>query len=636
MDSGVHHVDTAKVRRRNRADVVWLRQTYICGDGVCALAEDASICPADCSDRQLQTAEVGGEKGSRGHLFSVKSKRDIVITSLEFFSRSKQESLVQIYTREGGYSGHEFVRKDWELAHSSLMDLQGRTTPTSVEGLSVSVAADTLQSFFVFTPNKIRYAEGTTEGSILADDGVIEIYEGVGVRRKFRGVYSTDVYTPRAFTGSIGYEVASATGAGSDSATAAPTAAPSKSPSTAPVAESPTSLPSSASSKPPTAGPVAVSGGNSTQHNATHPATDSPTQSPTKTPSSNPTASPSRSPTLDPTDKPSTQPTRSPTVQPTAMPTPSPSKSPTPRMVKKISFVAFGDIPYTRNQRYCLNKQLRELNQAEMDFKFMAHVGDIKWGRSPCYESSFRDIAEMFSHPTNALAYDTRDCLFVQGDNEWMDCQDPDQAWRWWMQYFGNGNVPNANGFGTLSDPDISIEYEAQLLLANGDYPSSAGNFAFFTSNTLFVGINQIGGGRYGDEATRVHGNYKWVESNLAKYASEGMRALVVFAHATMTSSRRQYFGDPFMALLREEYPEIKALYVHGDGYNFESVQTDPGNPNLIQLEVDGGEEADPLLISVMHDTSLDEFSFSVDVRGGYYYEGCQTGNVDKTWSSAY
>lgn len=69
-----------------------------------------------------------------------------------------------------------------------------------------------------------------------------------------------------------------------------------------------------------------------------------------------------------------------------------------------------------------------------MGFKFMVHIGDIKQGTTSCYESSFSDIAEMFSHPTNAIGYDTEDCFFVPGDNEFQDCQDRAQAWRWWMK----------------------------------------------------------------------------------------------------------------------------------------------------------------------------------------------------------
>mmetsp|Transcript_13903 Transcript_13903/g.30314 ORF Transcript_13903/g.30314 Transcript_13903/m.30314 type:complete len:259 (+) Transcript_13903:275-1051(+) len=258
-----------------------------------------------------------------------------------------------------------------------------------------------------------------------------------------------------------------------------------------------------------------------------------------------------------------------------------------------------------------------------MDFKFMAHVGDLKWGKTPCYESSYSDVAEIFTHPSNSLNYDARDCFYVPGDNEFQDCQDVKQAWRWWMQYFGNGErsstgiLPNENGFGTFSDPNISVDYQKEPL-ENGDYPSTAGNFAFFTEEVLFIGINQVGGGDVGDESTRVHSNHKWVESNMAKYQSQGMRAIVIFAHANMHSSRRQYFGDPFRSLLRREYPDIKALCIHGDGHDFRTYQPDSNNPNLFSVEVDGGQEADPLLISVMHDTAADEIKFSIDVREGY------------------
>ncbi len=69
-----------------------------------------------------------------------------------------------------------------------------------------------------------------------------------------------------------------------------------------------------------------------------------------------------------------------------------------------------------------------------MGFKFMVHIGDFKQGTTSCYETSFSDIAEMFAHPTNAINYDTEDCFFVPGDNEFQDCQDRAQAWRWWMK----------------------------------------------------------------------------------------------------------------------------------------------------------------------------------------------------------
>ena len=96
-----------------------------------------------------------------------------------------------------------------------------------------------------------------------------------------------------------------------------------------------------------------------------------------------------------------------------------------------------GDTPYTKEARYCLNRQLRDIDQSQMDFKFLAHVGDLKWGRTKCYPSSFKDVAEIISHSKNAKGYDTRDFFIVPGDNEFQDCQNQftnGSAWRWFMQ----------------------------------------------------------------------------------------------------------------------------------------------------------------------------------------------------------
>lgn len=195
--------------------------------------------------------------------------------------------------------------------------------------------------------------------------------------------------------------------------------------------------------------------------------------------------------------------------------------------------------------------------------------------------------------------------------------------------------LANGSGFGTLSDPSINVEYQSQRLV-NGFYPTSAGNFAFFTENVLFLGINQVGGGPVGDESTRVANNYNWVESNMATFSSQGMRAVVIFAHASMGAARNTHFGNPFKSLLRDQYADTKVLYIHGDGHDFHTYQPDGRNSNLMSLEVNAGEESDPLLISVTHDVVADDFSFQLDVRSGYYFSGCQAGNVDKTWSSNY
>lgn len=207
---------------------------------------------------------------------------------------------------------------------------------------------------------------------------------------------------------------------------------------------------------------------------------------------------------------------------------------------------------------------------------------------------------------------------------------------------FGNGNRSdvtgigrNKYGFGSLSDPNIQVSYQQQPLV-NGFYPHSASNFAFYTNNVLFVGINQVDGGVLGDESTRVHANYIWVRDNMAQYKSKGMRVIIIFSHANLHGARRDYFGIPFMRLMRNQYRDVLALYIHGSGHYFRTYQNSESIPNLMSLQVDQGHKADPLHLSVMYDIGKDEYSIDINKRGGYYENGCRAGNTDKTWSSNY
>jgi len=312
-----------------------------------------------------------------------------------------------------------------------------------------------------------------------------------------------------------------------------------------------------------------------------------------------------------------------------------------------ISFIMMGDIPYYTNHKYCLNQQLRELDPSKMEhpYSFIVHVGDIKSGQTlDCVSEYYSDVADIFSSPLNDFYYDTRDCFFLVGDNDWCDCNDPGSAFAYWMNNFGNGEKytwinqgPNPNGFGTFSNSNMRTTLEYDDMGSNDSsqyYPSSASNFAFFINKILFVGINQVGGSDIGDEATRVKNNFEWVKSNMEKYAQQDMRSLVVFAQAPMSGARWEYFGQPFQTLLRNNYPDMLVLYAHGDGHEFNLDRIDKYNANLYDLECDSGDIADPLLITITRSGS-ERDGLNVDRRGGRYPDGdCAPDNRDKTWSS--
>lgn len=69
----------------------------------------------------------------------------------------------------------------------------------------------------------------------------------------------------------------------------------------------------------------------------------------------------------------------------------------------------------------------------------------------------------------------------------------------------------------------------------------------------------------------------------------------------------------------------------HGDGHGF-YIMNDKSNRNLYDLQVEGGESADPLSITILRDPSTGKDSLKVDRRGGNYKGGCAAGNNDVTW----
>lgn len=178
---------------------------------------------------------------------------------------------------------------------------------------------------------------------------------------------------------------------------------------------------------------------------------------------------------------------------------------------------------------------------------------------SPCDYAAYDDIGSIFSHTDNAINYDPRDCFFVPGDNEWNDCEYLDESWNLWMEHFGPNNT---FGFGTFSSGNINVERQTSVTRRPGVDRSE--NFAFFINKVLFVGLNIVGSDDMGDEDVRLVQNLDWTRDKLSYYSKHGMQAAAVFGHGLITrkDAKREYFGDGFTALLREEYPELPVMYM--------------------------------------------------------------------------
>ncbi|MBT6846406.1 MAG: hypothetical protein HOA14_03205, partial [Planctomycetaceae bacterium] len=152
-----------------------------------------------------------------------------------------------------------------------------------------------------------------------------------------------------------------------------------------------------------------------------------------------------------------------------------------------VAFYAMGDVPYAPEEDLLLPKQIENL---PTDGQFLIHVGDIKNGATPCDESVYTKVASM-------LGKSKLPTFIIPGDNEWNDCENPAQGWKYWQKHFNN--------FDTKWKYDFVVNRQK---VRNE-------NFTFNIDGVLFIGINLVGG-RVQDAVewkTRHAQNISWIES---------------------------------------------------------------------------------------------------------------------------
>jgi hypothetical protein len=204
----------------------------------------------------------------------------------------------------------------------------------------------------------------------------------------------------------------------------------------------------------------------------------------------------------------------------------------------------------------------------------MVHVGDIKTGSSPCLELVYESVSGQL------LALDVP-TFIIPGDNEWNDCDDPDEAWDYWLTWFS----------------DFENNFQNPPIVERQDVRHE--NFAWTDENVLLIGINLVGGTVHDDEewATRHQQNAEWVTSHF-EAASDDVYAAVVFGHAH-PSGAHDDFIEPFRAAAAAFARPV--LYIHGDGHVWIHDHPWP-EENMTRVQVDRGGIADPVQVTVWID----------------------------------
>jgi hypothetical protein len=206
-----------------------------------------------------------------------------------------------------------------------------------------------------------------------------------------------------------------------------------------------------------------------------------------------------------------------------------------------VTFSVIADVPYEESELAVLAQHVTNHDRYS-PADFFVHLGDIVGSSGPCVESAYQDVA-------NVLLDLAVPAFIIPGDNEWNDCDEPEEAWDFWETYFTDfegsfcGTPPVQ---GQLARPE---------------------NFAFADRGVLFVGINLPGGSTPpGGWSPLLQHAAEWVGGQLAGQQA-AVRAAVIFAHAGPGQSKHATFFDQFV-------PDAAAfakpiLYLHGDGHSW-------------------------------------------------------------------
>ena len=191
-----------------------------------------------------------------------------------------------------------------------------------------------------------------------------------------------------------------------------------------------------------------------------------------------------------------------------------------------LIFSVFADTPYTSCQLDSLQSEVDPASCLSDDpaissvadhngfanSEFIIHLGDMKSSSGNCVENLYTDVRDAFSASRMPV-------FFVIGDNDWNDCDDPDEGRSFWETHLAS--------FEERFDCSSELNVERQ--------EGGTGNFAFVRKGVLIIGLMLPGGGPADYSQSFWQSVFlddaKWAQQQFEAHR-DSVRAAVVCAHA--------------------------------------------------------------------------------------------------------
>ena len=141
--------------------------TNPCGNGICEWQKDESpkSCPKDCTVLDLPLSSSAND-ASKAVMFTADAVKDVSFSSISVFGKKSRNSMVQIYTREGAYTGFENNPNEWILCFNSILLLQ-EEVPTQIDlECSTYTKGGESRSFQVYAKAGMRVEKSASSASL--------------------------------------------------------------------------------------------------------------------------------------------------------------------------------------------------------------------------------------------------------------------------------------------------------------------------------------------------------------------------------------------------------------------------------------------------------------------------------------
>lgn len=158
-------------------------------------------CPPNQNPCNLTTTTFAGGNGNDGNMFDVTATIDVTVNG--FYGNLNGTGYVKIYYRNGTYVGNEATPGAWTFIDSAMITGTAGSPTLIPIPVNITIPSGQTVAFYITGTGSgadVDYTDGTTEGAVFTDDGLITVKEGKGVEYPF-GTF----YTPRIWNGTIDY-----------------------------------------------------------------------------------------------------------------------------------------------------------------------------------------------------------------------------------------------------------------------------------------------------------------------------------------------------------------------------------------------------------------------------------------------